>query len=272
MRAAPLAVLAGLAVALVVMSVPAARADGDPASDVLYFQDAYLPYPPPSKHAAGELRSALRAARSRQYDLKVAVIATRTDLGSIPSLYGKPAVYAQFLGEEIRSFYTGPLLVAMPAGFGIWKGGADTTAEQHVLAGVKLHASAVDELVLSAAVAVRRLAGLADVPSERDRRSPRVHALAAAGRAGKPIRLRYRVGDNSGRSREAVRVYGANYVLYANVVSPMERASRSGWTLDSVLWRAPSHLDEKKLRFCVLARDPAGNASRVSCAAVRVRA
>src|SRR5262249_49953284 len=38
-------------------------------------------------------------------------IATRTDLGSVPSLFGKPKAYAQFLGEEIRSFYTGPLLV-----------------------------------------------------------------------------------------------------------------------------------------------------------------
>src|SRR5436190_22775673 len=117
-----MAVAVGLAAALATLCVPAARADGDPASDVLYFQDAYVPYPPPSKHASGVLRAALQAARNRQYDVKVAVIATRTDLGSVPSLFGKPGQYAQFLGEEIRSFYTGPLLVAMPSGFGIWKG------------------------------------------------------------------------------------------------------------------------------------------------------
>ena len=268
----PVAVALAVAVAVAALCVPGAQADGDPASDVLYFQDAYVPYPPPSKHASGVLRAALQAARNRQYVVKVAVIATRTDLGSVPSLFGRPGQYAEFLGQEIRSFYSGPLLVAMPAGFGIWKGGDDTSAEQRVLSGVKLHASTVDELVLSAAVAVRRLAGLADAASTRDRRSPRVRALAASGKPGKPIRLRYRVGDNSGRSREVVRVYGANYFLYANLVSPMEHAAKHGWTSDSVKWRAPLHLNETKLRFCVLARDSAGNASKASCAALRIRA
>ena len=40
-----LAALAGLA-------TPAALADGDPASDVLYFQDVYLPYAKPSADLA----------------------------------------------------------------------------------------------------------------------------------------------------------------------------------------------------------------------------
>ena len=272
-RASALALaLIAVVAALAAVSVPSARADGDPASDVLYFQDAYVPYPPPSKHASSALRAALQAARSRQYVIKVAVIATRTDLGSVPSLYGKPTQYAQFLGEEIRTFYTGPLLVAMPAGFGIWKDGADTSAEQRALSGVKLHGSTVDELVLSAAVSVGRLAGATDTPSTRDRRSPRVQALASSGRLGRRIRLRYRVGDNSSRSREVVRVYGANFFLYANLVSPMERAAKRGWTADSVRWRAPSHADKTKLRFCVLARDPSGNASKTSCAPLRVRA
>jgi len=49
----------------------------------------------------------------------------------------------------------------------------------------------------------------------------------------------------------------------------MERAR--GWTLDSVKWHAPAHVDEAKLRFCVLARDRAGNASKASCAALRIK-
>jgi hypothetical protein len=260
-------------VALLALAVGAlaatARADGDPASDVLYFQDAYLPYPAPSKHASSVVLGSIRSARSDHYTIKVAVIATRTDLGSVPSLFGKPKAYAQFLGEEIRSFYTGTLVVAMPAGFGVWKGSGDTTREQHTLAAVKVHAGTVDELVLSAAAGVRKLAGVADTPSTRDRISPHVKALPASAQAGKTAKLRYRVGDNSGRSREVVRVYGANYFLYASIVSPMERAR--GSRLDSVRWHAPAHLDESKLRFCVLARDPAGNASTTSCAPLRVK-
>ena len=124
--------------------VSGAQADGDPASDVLYFQDAYLPYPAPSKHSSSVLLSSIRGARADHYTIKVAVIATRTDLGSVPSLFGKPKAYAQFLGEEIRSFYTGPLLVAMPAGFGVWKGSGDSAAEQRALGAVKVHASTVD--------------------------------------------------------------------------------------------------------------------------------
>lgn len=262
-----------LVVALLALAVAAvastARADGDPASDVLYFQDAYLPYPAPSKHASSVLLGSIRSARADHYTIKVAVIATRTDLGSVPSLFGKPKAYAQFLGEEIRSFYTGPLLVAMPAGFGVWKGSGDTAAEQRALAGTKVHASTVDELVLSGAAGVRKLAGIADTPSTRDRISPHVKALPARAQSGKTTKLRFRVGDNSGRSREVVRVYGANFFLYASIVSLMERAR--GSTLDSVRWRAPAHIDETKLRFCVLARDPAGNASKASCAPLRVK-
>ena len=246
-----------------------ARADGDPASDVLYFQDAYLPYPAPSKHASNVLLGTIRTAHTDHYTVKVAVIATRTDLGSVPSLFGKPKAYAQFLGEEVRSFYTGTLVVAMPAGFGVWKGSGDTATEQHTLAGVKVHASTVDELVLSAAAGVRKLAGVADTASTRDRVSPHVKALAARGQAGKTATLRYRVGDNSGRVREVVRVYGVNFFLYASIVSPMERAR--GSSLDSVKWHAPAHVDETRLRFCVLARDPAGNASKTSCAPLRVK-
>src|SRR5262249_49953286 len=120
-----------------------------------------------------------------------------------------------------------PLLVVMPAGFGIWKGSGDTTAEQQALAAVKVHANTVDALVLSGRAGVGRLAGLAATPSTGDRVAPHVKALPASTRPGKTAKLRFRVGDNSGRSREVVRVYGANFFLYASIVSPMERARGS---------------------------------------------
>ena len=53
-----IAVLALLALAVAAMA-STARADGDPASDVLYFQDAYVPYPAPSKHASSVLLSSI---------------------------------------------------------------------------------------------------------------------------------------------------------------------------------------------------------------------
>lgn len=256
-------VTAAATLAVLAVAVPGARADGDPASDVLYFQDAYLPYSGASKAAADDLRRSIEAAKGRRYAIKVAVIATPIDLGAVPSLFGRPGAYAQFLGEELRTFYTGPLLIAMPAGFGFWKGGDPTQEEERVLAGVTLRARTVNELVGSAAAAVRRLAGVADSPRTRDRRPPTVRAMAAKSRLGRRVKLRYRVRDDSGRSREVVRVYGPDFLLFANIVSPLERARGR---VDSVAWRVPKHLQERRLRFCVLARDAAGNAARPSCA------
>jgi hypothetical protein len=262
-RALGLAVLAAALVA-----VPGARADGDPASDILYFQDVYLPYSGVSKAAGNELTQTVSNARAGRYPIKVAVIATAIDLGSVPSLFGKPRQYAAFLGTEISSFYTGPLLIAMPAGFGFYKGGGNIAQEEGVLANVQLRGRPPDELVRSAASAVRRLAGIAEPPPARDKHAPRVQALPGTIRPGKKVQLRYRVSDDSGRSREVVRVYGRNYFLYANIVSPLERARGA---VDSVSWTVPRILDENKLRFCVLARDRTGNASKASCAGLRVR-
>jgi hypothetical protein len=133
---------------------------------------------------------------------------------------------------------------------------------------VTVHGATVDELMHTGAAAVRRLAGIADTQGPRDVRSPRVRALATSVKRGRRTKLRYRVTDNSGRSREVVRVYGKNFFLYANILSPMERARGK---VDSVAWRAPRHMSERRLRFCVLARDPAGNASRAACAPLKVR-
>jgi len=90
-----------------------ARADGDPASDVLYTQSVFLPYSTKVSPAlAQELEQATAAART----IRVALIAAPTDLGAIPSLFGKPAAYARFLGMELQFVYPGRLLVVMPQG------------------------------------------------------------------------------------------------------------------------------------------------------------
>src|SRR5581483_10522920 len=105
-----LAAVAGLATS-------AARADGDPASDVLYFQDVFLPYAKPSAGAAKQLESAVAAANKAGFRIKVAVIQSEQDLGSVPSLFNRQDIYARFLGAELKLFYTQRLLVVMPAGF-----------------------------------------------------------------------------------------------------------------------------------------------------------
>ena len=129
-----LPVTAALAVALLVLAglaAPApARADGDPASDVLLGESVFYPYTPPvSAATTRRLNAATAAAARAHFKLKVALIASPVDLGVIPDLFGKPQKYADFLAQEIT--FTGtrqPLLVVMKAGYGVAGVSAAVTA------------------------------------------------------------------------------------------------------------------------------------------------
>jgi hypothetical protein len=96
----------------------AAPADGDPASDTLYTQNVFLPYSTKVTPAlAHELEQATAAAAQHAgRQVRVALIAAPSDLGAVPSLYGRPAAYARFLGMELQFVYPGRLLVVMPQG------------------------------------------------------------------------------------------------------------------------------------------------------------
>jgi hypothetical protein len=97
----------------------AARADGDPPSDFLLTQPLYVPLevkPPPASIA--QLTAILNDAKAKGYEVRVALVATKADLGAVPSLFGKPQIYARFLHQEIRFVYKGPLLIVMPSGVG----------------------------------------------------------------------------------------------------------------------------------------------------------
>jgi hypothetical protein len=150
-------VLGALAAGLVL--VPAALADGDPASDVLPGSDAFVPYDAgiPSESAA-QLTTLLRNARTKKIPIKVALIRTTADLGSIPQLYGKPSQYAKFLGQEIDYTWRGPLLVVMPDGFGVYHGGKSTAKEERALEGLATAQVTGHDLALAAIPAVQRLA------------------------------------------------------------------------------------------------------------------
>jgi hypothetical protein len=271
LRAARLILAVALGAALVVVVSGPAQADGDPASDVLYFQDFYLPYPPPSRAVADQLEDTIREANRKGpgFHLKVAVIASPQDLGAVPSLFNKPDSYSRFLGQELAYFYSGYLLVAMPAGLGIYKNGGPTADEEQALSTVKINRKNVDTFVRSTSTAVAKLAGTTPVPIRADRLRPRARAFTAVGRRGWRVRLRYAVADDSGRSREVVRVYGKDFLLYAQLLSPLERALPG--RVDSVVWRVPRRLSARRIRFCVLATDPSGNQSKTSCAPLRVR-
>jgi hypothetical protein len=110
-----------LVVAAALALVPAsARADGDPASDVLLLQDVYLPYAPGVPQSLGKtITNLLKATRKAGFPLKVAIIADARDLGAVPQFFGRPQSYAPFLESEIAFNSKKPLLAVMPEGFGV---------------------------------------------------------------------------------------------------------------------------------------------------------
>jgi hypothetical protein len=254
-------------VALLVLLTPAAaRADGDPASDVLYLQDVYLPYQHPSSETAADLSAAVATANAAGYRMKVAVIAAQEDLGLVGSLFGQPQTYARFLGAEIQSFFSGHLLVVMPQGYGIWFNRLDVSAQQALLAGAKIEAGDPEGLTKAAAAAVRLLVARDhSKPRATDTTPPRVHALAASFKRGAVAHLRYTVSDNSGRSREEIRIYGDKLALLALLRDPAERADGRR---DEVLWPTLHYVKPQHFHFCVVAVDPSGNQSKASCAAL----
>ncbi|HYB24211.1 MAG TPA: hypothetical protein VED41_10460, partial [Solirubrobacteraceae bacterium] len=100
-----------------VVRAPSARADADPASDVLLGQSAFYPYQPPATPALEHaMESVLAAAAHQGCELRVAIIDSREDLGAVPNFFGHPQPYAEFLDREISFNHPQPLLVVMAAG------------------------------------------------------------------------------------------------------------------------------------------------------------
>jgi hypothetical protein len=108
-----------LAIAAAVVLPAQARADGDPASDYLIQQQVFLPYdakiPKPQQDA---LLATVRSVNTQGFKVRVALIWSDYDLGSVTSLWKQPRRYARFLGFELGYYYSGRLLVVMPNGFG----------------------------------------------------------------------------------------------------------------------------------------------------------
>ena len=108
-----------------------AWADGDPASDFLIANQVFLTSQSASVSPAERQLAAavVRAANRGGFAIRVAVVSSEYDMGSITALWRKPGIYARFLGLELASAYKGRLLVVMPNGFGFnWPGHSPAAA------------------------------------------------------------------------------------------------------------------------------------------------
>jgi hypothetical protein len=160
--------ITALAAGATLLLAPAAFADGDPASDVLLSQPYYLPYQPPvSKATTAKVKKVVAATVKAKLPMKIAVIATPTDLGAVPDLFGRPQQYAGFLYSEVQPAFQQQqfgLVVVMPAGIGL----AGTINQPKLASAVRDVAISSGEdsdgLTLAGAVAMEKIAKVAGKP------------------------------------------------------------------------------------------------------------
>jgi hypothetical protein len=247
--------LAAALAACALVAAGVARADGDPASDMLVVQNVFLPYEAPSHAAAAGLEKEVAAVYAADERVKVALVATRIDLGAIPSLFGKPSQYAAFLGGELAGFYVGPLLVVMPSGYGIYDGGRSIAAEQGVLARLAPPGSAKpDTLAAAAANAVGQLLHAGALRS-KDILKPYVQVLLARAAGGR-LTVQYYLSDDSGKASATLTVERSGHAVLTVGVpehpTSLNRPETQRLTL-------PHGLSLAGVRVCAAATDPSGN-------------
>jgi hypothetical protein len=182
------------------VAAPLAHADGDPASDYLLGRSTFIP-PDAGLSSADQARlvALLTGARRGGYTVRVAIVASRYDLGSVSVLDRKPRLYAHFLSQELRFIYKRRVLVVMPNGYGIANNGKPASVEQAVLDRLPLpgvtHGSA---LAVAAERAVHTLAAHAGV---------RIAAV--------PVVATHSSGDTTTRDRIVIAVGVAVLLLLA---------------------------------------------------------
>lgn len=136
-----------------------ASAHPDPAGEFLTTQRVFVSY---DAHVpatvADRLDSAVDSAIAQGFDIRVAVIWRKSDLGKVPQYWLKPNAYAAFMYGENRLYFKGArLLVAMPNGFGFaWRNHA-TAPSDRLLSRVRIGGGG-SGLVDASVAAVERLA------------------------------------------------------------------------------------------------------------------
>jgi hypothetical protein len=180
-----------LAVALVAgVLASGAGAHGDPASEYLATHQVFFPIRLPLPQADQVRLSLLvRAANRRGYQIRVAVIGSRFDLGIEGDAWAKPVEYATNITEDVAYTYRGPILVVMPRGLGLHQVGRASASDQALLDRIRpsagprgLAAAAIEGVRVLAAAHGVRLAVPRDVVTEaqRNRHDRIVIAVAAA--------------------------------------------------------------------------------------------
>ncbi len=245
-----------LALGVLALGAGSARADGDPASDMLVVQNVFLPYNAPSQSASSALTTQVAHAYAAGYRVKVAVIGSAIDLGAIPSLFDKPQQYARFLGLELSTFYIGPLLIVMPKGYGIYDGGRSTGAESSVLAGLAAPGSAKPDTLVNAATSALSKLTAAGALRSKDILRPYVETLLARP-AGGMLTVQYYLSDDSGKAAVTITVMRGTAVA----------ATLKGQLHATSILRPETQrlaLPTGATRVCVAATDPSGNRAQ-SC-------
>jgi hypothetical protein len=189
MRGVKVGIAVVLAAATAALSAGGARANGDPASDVLPFSTVYFSIKNPQSSASGrDLLKITQVAAKKKHPIRAAVIAMPSDLGLIQSLWQKPQPYAEFLGKELFQFarYKGTTLIVMPNGYGVY--GPLAGKGQPALARLpKPGTSDLDKLGEHAGTATRRVAaanGIVLPPPSSDSSDTPTWAIAAAALGG----------------------------------------------------------------------------------------
>jgi len=243
----------------------AARADGDPASDILVEENVFVSYERPAPAASALLARQIAAVYASGNRIKVAVVAAKSDLGAVPSLFGKASDYATFLGQELDGIYVGPLLVVMPSGYGIYDGGRSVSAEQSVLDQLGQPSSArPDDLVAAATTAVAKMLGAGALKSA-DIVAPYVDTVGGTF-ARSRLTIRFYADDDSGHVTVGATVTrGGRILLQREIPSP--RSTYSNVQLR--VFTIPPGSNLVGARVCLTAVDAAGNRSAPSCHRVR---
>jgi hypothetical protein len=142
--------------------VPGARADGDPASDVLQLTPLYTPLSQRvSRPVLEHLQGTIQAANAAGFKIRVALILDRTDLGAVPQLFGHPDAYVDLLAAELHFAWKGGVVAVQPAGVGV-RNVTPLAAAERLVSHIQVATPASsDNLARAATTAVQELAAAA---------------------------------------------------------------------------------------------------------------
>jgi hypothetical protein len=101
-----------------------------------------------------------------------------------------------------------------------------------------------------------------------DQAPPHIRTMPASAARGTTAVLRFRVFDDSGKSRELLTIVQGKRTIGRVAVPLAEVVYRRVY---SALWRVPGKLTPGARRYCAIAIDEAGNRSTRSCSALRIK-